>query len=36
MAIEISQNKEISGEGKDKGKKELVLLSVRADRIGRA
>ena len=34
MAIEVPENKEISGGGKNGGEKELVLLSVREKQIG--
>ena len=34
MAIEISQNKEISGGGKMEGEKKLVLLSFEEEQIG--
>ena len=36
MEIEVSQNKEISGGGKEEGRKELVLLFVGEERIGAA
>ena len=36
MAIEVSQNEEISGGGKNGGKKESVLPSVGKERIGGA
>ena len=36
MVIEVSQNEEISGGGKNRGKKESVLSSVGEERIGGA
>ena len=36
MAIEVLQNKKITGKGKDEGEKKLVQLSVGEEQIGGA